>query len=51
MIKNSIVQLYFRRILLDGLEHDAIQIPIQYENVDEDDGDEDDEDDSEMMTQ
>lgn len=34
MIKNSIIQLYFRRILLDGLERDAIQIPIQYENVD-----------------
>ena len=34
MIKNSIIQLYLRRLLLDGLEHDAIQLPIQYENVD-----------------
>ena len=34
MIKNSIIQLYFRRILLDGIERDAIQVPIQYENVD-----------------
>lgn len=34
MIKNSIIQLYLRRILLDSMERDALQIPIQYENTD-----------------
>ena len=33
MIKNSIVQLYFRRMLITSMEHDAIQIPISYENT------------------
>ena len=33
MIKNSIIQLYFRRILLDCMERDALDIPIQYENT------------------
>ena len=33
MIRNSVVQLYFRRILLTNLENDSIAIPIQYENT------------------
>lgn len=33
MIKNSIIQLYFRRIFLNSMEQDAIQIPIAYENT------------------
>ena len=33
MIKNSIIQLFLRRILINGMENDSIHIPIQYENV------------------
>lgn len=33
MIRNSVIQLYFRRILLKGFEEDAINLPIQYENT------------------
>ena len=33
MIRNSVIQLYFRRILLKGFEEDVIDLPIQYENT------------------
>lgn len=33
MIRNSVIQLYFRRVLLTNLENGAINIPIQYENT------------------
>ena len=33
MIKNSVIQLYFRRILIESMENDALTVPIQYENT------------------
>ena len=34
MIKNSIIQLYFRRILIENMENDVLTVPVQYENTD-----------------
>ena len=36
MIKNSIIQLYFRRILIENMQSDTIQVPIEYENTNPD---------------
>ena len=33
MIKNSIIQLYFRKILIDCLQSDTVQVPFEYENT------------------
>ena len=33
MIKNSIIQLYFRKILIESMQSDTIQVPIEYENT------------------
>jgi len=40
MVKNSVVQLYFRRVLISSMEQDAVQIPIAYENTDSENLDE-----------
>lgn len=33
MVKNSVIQLFLRRMLIDNMERDALQIPIFYENT------------------